>query len=50
MGHWVPTELLKENVAGTVKFQDSKPVLMARVDKKTAGRILDGQLGTAFRA
>lgn len=42
-GHWVPAELLKETVPGNlVKFQDAEPVLMARVDKKTAGRILEG--------
>lgn len=42
-GHWVPIELAGNGVDGHVlNFKDGRPVSMARLSKKEAGRILDG--------
>ena len=42
-GHWVPAELLCEEVSPRViSLQNERPVKMARVSKKLAGRTLEG--------
>lgn len=41
-GHWVPTEIAGEEAANVIEFGDERPVRMARLPKKTAGRTLEG--------
>lgn len=42
-GHWAPAELLRETPAATLlTLSNERPVRMARVGKKLAGRILEG--------
>lgn len=44
-GHWVPAELVEEDheaVPKLVTLGDARPVKMARLSKKLAGRILEG--------
>jgi len=41
-GHWVPAELMEEATPKVIEFKDERPVNMARVSKKLAGRILNG--------
>lgn len=42
-GHWVPAELANQQATSTVlKFGNERPVSMARMSKKLAGRILEG--------
>src|SRR5579883_685663 len=42
-GHWVPIELAGNGVyAHLLNFKDGRPINMARLGKKEAGRILDG--------
>ena len=42
-GHWVPAELINEEAKPRIiNFSNERPVNMARVSKKLAGRILEG--------
>jgi protein gp37 len=41
-GHWVPAELMKQVTPKVIELQNERPVEMAWVSKKLAGRILDG--------
>jgi protein gp37 len=41
-GHWVPAEMFKQAVPKVIQLGQERPVNMARVSKKEAGRILDG--------
>lgn len=42
-GHWVPVELAGNDAESKLlKFKDGRPITMARLSKKEAGRILDG--------
>lgn len=42
-GNWIPAELIDETVsARLLEFRNERPVNMARVGKKLAGRILEG--------
>jgi protein gp37 len=42
-GHWVPAEILGPDHSGNViEFEEGRPVEMARLPKKEAGRILNG--------
>lgn len=42
-GHWVPVEMAGKGVDGKpIKFKDGRPITMARLSKKEAGRLLEG--------
>lgn len=42
-GHWVPAEIVAEETAPRVlQFGNERPVMMARLSKKAAGRVLEG--------
>ncbi len=41
-GHWVPAELTDEGPPRLLTFDSGRPVQMARLPKKLAGRILEG--------
>ena len=44
-GHWVPAEVVEDEEgvsAKLVQFADERPVKMARLAKKLAGRLLEG--------
>jgi protein gp37 len=42
-GHWVPVELAGNGVDGKIlEFEDGRPIVMAKLGKKEAGRILEG--------
>ena len=43
-GHWAPAELVEETTkAKVINLENERPVNMARVSKKLAGRILEGK-------
>jgi len=42
-GHWVPAEIVAEgSMARLIEIDNERPVKMARLPKKEAGRILEG--------
>jgi protein gp37 len=41
-GHWVPAEIAGQTKSSLVEFRTERPVKMARLPKKEAGRILEG--------
>jgi protein gp37 len=49
-GHWVPAESMKEAAPKIINIQNERPVNMARVSKKLAGRTLKGSVWNGLPA